>query len=126
MPSRPDNKTRDELLAALPEESWTPFEWGDDYVRSVTYLDIGGVMTEAWRTQYLADDLLQKANTEEYNDSETKRWGDGRVVARVPLNVLYDPKNQLIEKMREGDRDHMKWWLNNPDNTPFRTFKGKV
>jgi len=113
-------------LQQLPEGSWTPFEWTDDYVRSFTVVNVGGTPVRAERTQYLADDLLQKANTQEYNESDGKRWGDGKVVARVPLNVLFDPKNQLAEKIKEGDRDHMSWWLNSEQARPFRTFRGRM
>lgn len=128
MSSRPDNKTRDEILASLPEEAWIPAPElsGVDYVRSYTVVDIGGVPTEAWRTQYLADDDLQALNKHDFSESEGKRWGDGKVVARVPLNVLFDPKHQIAEKQKEGDRDHMKWWLDSEAAKPFRTFKGRI
>lgn len=111
-------------LALLPDNAWTPFEVTDDYVRSFTMIDLGGNPVRAERTQYLADELLQKANTQEYNDSHGKRWGDGKVVARVPLNVMYG--SEMIAKIREGDRDHLSWWLNKEENRPFRTFRGKV
>lgn len=128
MSSRSDNKTRDEILASLPEESWIPVPGlsGADYVRSYTLIDIGGIPTEVWRTQYLADADLQALNTHEFNESEGKRWGDGKVVARVPLNVLLDPKHEIAAKKREGDRDHLKWWLDSEAAKPFRTFKGRI
>lgn len=78
------------------------------------------------KTEFLADEELIEQNRQEYNASEGKRWGDGQVVARVPLNKLYDPKEQIIEKLREGDRDHLKWWLNREAALPYRTFKGRV
>ena len=124
-PSRPDPELKD-ALEALPESAWTIGEVTDDYIRSYANLDIKGRMTEVWRTQYIADDHLQKVNTHQFNESEGKRWGDGQVVGRIPLNVLYDPNNQLVEKMREGDKDHLKWWLNSEQARPFRTFKGNV
>lgn len=124
-PTSPDPELK-KALEALPDSAWTVREVNEDYVRSSATLDIKGRMTEVWRTQYIADDLLQEANRQEFNDSEGKRWGDGRVVARIPLNVLYDPSNELVQKMQEGDRDHMKWWLNSEGARPFRTFKGNV
>lgn len=118
--------SQSDMLARLPESAWTAFEVTDDYVRSYAIVDINGTAVRAERTQYLADELLQEANKEEYKDSETKRWGDGRIVARVPLNVLFDPVRQLAEKMREGDRDHLPWWLDSEDALPFRNFKGRI
>mgnify|MGYP007122509218 CR=1 FL=1 len=116
----------DEAMARLPESAWTLFERTEDYDRSFAVLTVGGEHKPVYRTQYRADEMLQKANTQEYNDSEGKRWGDGKVVARLPLNVIFDGKNQLAEKIREGDRDHMKYWLNSEAARPFRTFKGRV
>ena len=108
---------------AIPEHRWTAYEVTDDYIRSYAYIDINGTQVRAERTQYLADDLLVDANAEEYKQSEGKRWGDGRVVARIPLNKWY---KEIVKGVREGDHDHMRWWLNREENKPFRTFKGKV
>ncbi len=100
-----------------------PFLTTPDYIVYQTVIDIGGVPTIAQKTTYLADDLLQRANAQEYADSEGKRWGDGRVVARVPLNKVLA---ELGPHLRSGDRDHMRHWLNSEAARPFRTFKGRV
>ena len=76
------------------------------------------------KTENLAESALLEANKQAYNDSEGKRWGDGQVAARVPLNVLY--QGELAKKIKEGDRDHMRWWLNHEQARPYRTFKGRV
>jgi hypothetical protein len=47
-------------------------------------------------------------------------------VARIPLNVLYDPKTQIIEKLQQGDKDHMKWFLNSEKARPWRNFRGRI
>lgn len=120
MPSRSDLS---KVLDALPDSAWTPFEASDDYVRSYAMIDLAGNQVRVERTQYLADDLLQRANTQERNESDGRRWGDGKVVARVPLNKWFA---ELRDKVKEGDRDHMSWWLNKEENRPFRTFRGKV
>ena len=112
-----------EALARLPESAWTVFDVGEDYVTTVAMLDVNGVMTKFLRTQYVADEMLQRANAQEYADSEGKRWKDGRVVARVPINKVLA---ELGPHLRSGDRDHLDWWLNKPENLPFRTFKGRV
>lgn len=78
------------------------------------------------KTEFLADDELIEANRQAFNDSDGKRWGDGQIVARVPLNKLYGSQDQIMEKLREGDRDHLRWWLNSEAALPYRTFKGRI
>lgn len=78
------------------------------------------------KTEFLGDDELVEQNRQDYNDSIGKRWGDGQVVARIPLNKLFDPREQIVENLQQGDRDHLKWWLNSEAALPYRTFKGRV
>lgn len=110
-------------LANVPESAWVPVFVTEDTVISETVVEIDGKQVIARRTQYLADDLLQKANTQEFNESDGKRWGSGRVAARVPINKWLA---EIAPRLRDGDRDYTKWWLNREQNRPFRTFKGKV
>ncbi len=76
------------------------------------------------RTEYLADEELLEANKEAFNASAGKRWGDGQVAARIPLNVFF--QSDIARKIREGDRDHLKWWLDRDEAKPYRTFKGRI
>ena len=78
------------------------------------------------KTEYLADAQLIEENRFLFNESEGQRWGDGQIVGRIPLNVLYSSQHQIAEKLREGDRDHIRWWLNSEHARPYRTFKGRV
>lgn len=112
-------------LERLPDTAWTvvPGLCSNDMIVSETMIEIGGVQRIARRTQYVADELLQAANLEEFNDSAGKRWGSGRIAARLPLNKWL---SEFAPRLREGDHDFSKWWLNRSDNQPFRTFKGKV
>lgn len=81
---------------------------------------------QVMKTEYLADNELVEQNKALFNESEGKRWGDGQVVGRIPLNVLYSSQHQIAEKLREGDRDHIRWWLNSEHALPYRTFKGRI
>lgn len=121
--SSPPQAVQD-ALARLPDSAWTPVETTADYVISETVIDIAGQPTVARRTQYIADEMLQAANRQEYEDSAGKRWKDGRVVARLPLNMIFG--TEIAAKLREGDRDHLKHWLNSEAARPFRTFRGRV
>lgn len=75
------------------------------------------------KTEYLADDALLEQNKREYDESHSKRFGDGKVVASVPLNKFY---REVVPYIKDGDQDFMKWWLNHPDNRVYRSFRGKV
>lgn len=73
------------------------------------------------RTEYLAEDTLLEQNRQLLNESDGKSFGDGRVVARVPLNKLYQDFAG-----RWNDADFTRWYLNRDENRPFRTFRGKI
>lgn len=75
------------------------------------------------KTENLVEEDLLAHNRERLNDSQGQRFGDGKVVASVPLNVFY---RDFASRLREGDTDFMRWWLNNDENRPYRTFRGKV
>jgi len=73
------------------------------------------------RCEYLEDETLVAQNKQSFDDSHGKRFGDGRVIASVPMHKFM---RECGDKL--GDEDHTKWWLNHEDNRPFRTFRGKV
>jgi hypothetical protein len=91
---------------------------GDYYVW--TYTDPVLDITIEKKQPVNANALLE-ANAERFKESDGKRWGDGRVVASIPLNVFYDQF-----RGRHNDPGFTDWWLNNSENAPFRTFKGSV
>lgn len=99
---------------------WQVYEVTDTYRRSRLWLDADRYII---RTEYLADDDLLEDNRQLYNDSQTKRFGDGQVVARIPMNKFYA---DLVGKIREGDKEHLKWWLDQSDNRKYRTFRGRI
>ena len=44
-------------------------------------------------------------------------------VASVPLNKFYA---DFAPRLKEGDKDFGKWWLQKDENQPFRTRRGKI
>lgn len=66
---------------------------------------------------------LLEANKAAFNDSEGKRWGDGKVVASVDLPTYY---NKIVPAKQNGDDAWIKRFLNDSDNRAYRTFKGKI
>jgi len=102
---------------------WVLVEVTEDFRR--WHLDLGnGQIIQ--RTEIIAPESFLAQNKEEYKETEGQKFGDFRKVGSVPLNLLYSSNTQLAEKMKEGDQDHLKWWLNRDENLPFRTFKGKL
>jgi hypothetical protein len=116
--------------------TWQVVEVTPTYRRSVgrgTH-PVTGVPIEVMRTEHLADEAIQALNAEERSSRDSKRWGAGAGsdkggnmpmirVGRIPLNKLFA---DIVPKMKEGDEDHIKWFLNRPENQPFRTRTGKL
>ena len=75
------------------------------------------------KTENLLEDELLARNRELLNASHGQRFGDGKVVASIPLNIFY---RDFAKRLKEGDADFVKWWLNSDQNRPYRTFRGRV
>lgn len=68
-------------------------------------------------------DPLFEFNAQSFNAiDERARWGDGKTVARLPLNVYMDLKQKGII----DDQRKFRAWLNDRDNLKFRTRPGRV
>lgn len=116
--------------------TWTLVEQGDGFRRYIgngTH-PVSGVPIEVMKTEFLEEDNLVRLNAEERNARDTKGWSAGSGsdkggnvplvrVGRIPLNKLYA---DIVPRMREGDKDHLKWWLERDENQPFRTRSGKL
>lgn len=114
--------------------TWTMIEMTPEYRRYVgtgTH-PVTGVPIEVLKTEYTADAELQDMNRAQRNINDARRWSQGAGsekggnlplihVARTPLNKFFAELAPRIE-----DKDHMKWWLNKPENEPFRTRRGRV
>jgi hypothetical protein len=78
------------------------------------------------KTENLVEESLLAQNRADLNDSYGKRFRDdaiGTKMASVPLNVFY---RDVAPRLRDGDQDFMKWFLNHDNNRPYRTFRGKA
>lgn len=109
----------------IRDDAWELVEVSEDFVthRAVLERYPDGRVAYVHRRAPRGVDALLEDNRQRLNDSEGQRFGDGKIVGRIPLNILY---RDLAPYMRQGDTDHLKWWLNNPENRMFRTFRGKV
>ena len=78
------------------------------------------------KTENIVEEQLLAQNRESLNDSYGKRFNDspmGTRMASTPLNIFY---RDIAPRLKDGDKDFMKWWLNHENNRPYRTFRGKV
>lgn len=108
----------------IPDSAWELYETTPHYRRYSCVVDDHGSV--AFKTEYIADDKLISDNQQHFNDSYGRRFGDGRVVARIPLNVLFSQQSEISRRIKEGDDDHLKWWLNAERARPYRTFRGVI
>lgn len=76
-----------------------------------------------WRQTYVPS-LVGEANQTEANENDGKRWGEGRIAARIPLHILYG--KELGPAFKAGDDDYLKQFLNRSENQWMRTFRGRL
>lgn len=130
--SLPIKLTEDEVQNC----TWTLIEQTSAYRR---YEGTGthpktGLPIRVLKTEYLAEDDLLTMNAEQRNINDGRRWSQGAGsekggnmplihVARTPLNKFYA---DLAPKLREGDTEHMRWWLAQDANQPFRVRRGRI
>lgn len=115
--------------------TWTLVESTPEYRR---YTGRGthpktGVPITVQKTEYLAEAKLLQWNEEQRNNTDGTRWTQGAgsdrnglglvKVASVPMNVFM---SEFASRLREGDHDFSRWWLNSEKAAPFRTRRGKV
>ena len=99
---------------------WEVFEVTPTHRRSRLWLDDKQYIV---RTEHLETEALLSQNRELYKDSEGKRWGDGRIAADIPDHVFF---REIAPRLRDGDSEYLKWFLNHEDNLKYRTFKGRL
>jgi|SRR5690606_9034433 len=73
-------------------------------------------------TVFDAEPLLGLNKASFNSIDERARWGDGKLVARIPGPLFY----QLKAKGIVDDERAFKAWLNDSDNRFFRTRPGRV
>lgn len=104
----------------LPLGVWTQLHVQWPYVHEVLRL---APNHNIYRQRYMMMDELMKQNEMDRQANAGKRWGDGQVVGRVPLNLYYN--SGLAEANRQRDKKFQQKFWTNSDNRKFRTFEGK-
>ena len=114
----------------ISEDAWQVKEFHDDGVTRTDILWIqeprdgkDGISIE--RKVNIFEHALFEANREEYEDDQGFIRNNGTPldakVASIPLNVYY---NELVPAIKEGDEEHVKWWLKQDENRKYKTQKG--
>jgi hypothetical protein len=88
--------------------------------RTIEHMDLGTHI--AVRTTYPSEELMD-LNAERRAENAGKRWGDGAVVASIPLNLYFD---KFAEARQNNDSKYIKKLLNDSDYSKFRTKEGKL
>lgn len=109
----------------IPDDAWELVEITEDFVRHRAPMErySDGNTLFVYRTTPRGLTAMLEDNKQSLNDSDGKRFGDGQIVGRIPLNILY---RDVAPYMQQGDKDFLSWWLNRDENRPFRTFRGKL
>ncbi len=119
----------------IDDDAWEFVSLTEDYIRDRAVVErfADGNVSYVYRTRPRGLTTLLEANKRSLDDSETQKTrfaGDehvlGTKISSIPLNEFFAERNQIAAKIREGDRDHLKWFLNRSDAQPWKTFRGKV
>jgi hypothetical protein len=87
----------------------TYFDYDDDADRII------------WRDEFDASALLDR-NKSDIVDANGRAWGDGKLVARIPLPIYYD----WLQKGYVADSNKLRSLLNDPDNQFMRCWPGRL
>lgn len=109
-------------LASIDDSSvdWELFQQTPDMRRYRLEYEPGKFIV---RTEYLSEKALLAQNKQLYDESHGQKFGNGKIVARIPLNVFY---KDFAPRLKDGDDDFAKWFLNHDNNRAYRTFRGRV
>ena len=96
-------------------ETWHRYEHTPD---GVTKLHVRKTWTPAGQQATLDLAAAERAA------NAGKKWGDGRVIGRLPLPLYFS--SGMAEARRQNDHKWIRSFWNDPDVKRLRTFEGKV
>lgn len=85
----------------------------------------GSLTSVSSQNNQIIKDIVDINNKDKFNTRHDKYKGDSQFshrVARIPLILV----EQMMREGIWGNQERMKEWLNDPENAPFRTTKGKL
>jgi hypothetical protein len=105
----------------IRDGDWTLFDH-DFQLKRTTWVRDNSDGSRTFRTDYAVDDILE-ANADMRRNATSGWTGDYHKVASIPVGVYYD---KLAEAYRQNDTGFIKKFLNDSDNSQFRTKEGRV
>jgi hypothetical protein len=112
--------TYEEQIDPLNPGRWVMVEDNESYRR--WELDLGDRIIA--KTEHKGTEKLIEDNQRALNESAGQRWGDGKVVGSVPMNLYFS--SGLAEANKQRDTRFIRRWWDNPDHAKFRKFKGTI
>lgn len=108
-------------MADVYDGAWRLFSYDATTGRSVWVLHQDGRMV--FRTDYPVENLIRD-NAAARVEAAGSRFGELSRVASIPLNVYHD--SGFAKAHREGDSGFMRRFLNDSDNSAWRTKEGRL
>ena len=113
----------------IPASSYRLIDQGEDC--RVWEADVelpNGMKGRVRKTEYIASAELLAHTAELRKESSNKRYTHGLgsdkggnmpfvQTASIPLSVFYQ---EIAPYKRTGDKDHLRWWLRQPQNVKYR------
>lgn len=65
----------------------------------------------ALKTEYLHAEALLSQCADDRSLSAGTRWGDGKIIGRLPFNILTDENIGLMDAIRENDGQYVQKFL---------------
>lgn len=102
--------------------------WDNPVLGTVTHYDYD----EAGDTVILETvqdvEPIVERNKQSLNDNAGRRFGDGKIVASIPMIMLMQlvQRGILSPQFAVLDEKRFRAWLNDPENRHFRTFGGTI
>lgn len=109
-------------MGRIKDGDWSLFDY-DFVTRRSTWIAHNPDGSHTFRVDTPVDEVL-RVNADQANASEGQRFGEWAKVASVPLQHYHS--QGLAEATRQQDDRYLSRWLNDSDNSGFRTFRGKV
>lgn len=73
----------------------------------------------ALKTEYLYGKKLLDMNAEDRANAAGTRWGEGKIIGRIPMNILHDENIGLMDSIKNYDGAYLTKFLN--DNPRLKT-----
>jgi len=105
------------------------FMWANPMLGTITYA-VDDPSTDGFWLETVQDlEPAMEANKRDLsNAGSSPRFGDGKIVASIPLVLLMQLQKQgvLGPNFAMLDEPRFRRWLNDPENRHFRTFPGNI